>query len=32
MDNAIYGKAVENLKNTDERLSNNTKDYLKWIS
>ena len=32
MDNAVYGKAVENLKNTDERLLNNTKDYLKWIS
>ena len=32
MDNAVYGKAVENLKNTDERLLSNTKNYLKWIS
>ena len=33
MDNAIYGKAKEDLKNkTDERLLSNTKDYLKWTS
>ena len=29
MDNAIYGKAKEDLKNkTDERLLSNTKDYI----
>ena len=32
MDSAVYGKAMENLKNTDERLLSNTKDYLKWAS
>ena len=33
MDNAIYGKAKEGLKNkTDERLLSNKKDYLKWTS
>ena len=33
MDNAIYGKAKEDVKNkTDERLLSNTKDYLKWTS
>ena len=33
MDNAIYGKAKEGLKNkTDDRLLSNKKDYLKWTS
>ena len=33
MDNAIYDKAKEDVKNkTDERLLSNTKDYLKWTS
>ena len=33
MDNAVYGKAKEDLKNkTDERLLSNKKDYLKWTS
>ena len=32
MDSAVYGKAMENLRNTDERLLSNTKDYLKWAS
>ena len=33
MDNAAYGKALENLRNkVDSRLVNNEKDNLKWIS
>ena len=33
MNNAIYGKAIENLRNTiDVKLVNNKKDYLKCTS
>ena len=33
MNNAIYGKAMENLRNRIEvRLLNNRKDYLKWTA
>ena len=31
MNNAVYDKAMENLKNrVDVRVVNNVKDYLKW--
>ena len=31
MNKAVYGKAMENLRNrTDLRLVSNEKDYLKW--
>ena len=33
MNNAVYGKTVENLRNRiDLRLKSNKKDYLKWTS
>ena len=33
MNNAIYGKTMENLRNRIEaRLLNNRKDYLKWTA
>ena len=33
MNNAIYGKIMENLRNRIEaRLLNNRKDYLKWTA
>ena len=33
MNNAIYGKAMENLRNrTDVKIVNNKKDYLKCTS
>ena len=33
MNNAVYGKTMENLKNRlDRRLVNNKKNYLKWTS
>ena len=33
MNNAVCGKAVENLKNRiDVKLMSNQKDYLKWTS
>ena len=33
MNNAVYGKIVENLRNRiDEKLESNKKDYLKWSS
>ena len=33
MDNAIYSKIIENIRNRiDVKLVSNKKDYLKWIS
>ena len=33
IDNTLYGKTIENLKNAiDVRLVSNEKDYLKWTS
>ena len=33
MDNAVYGKEMENLRNrVDVKPVSNTKDYLKWKS
>ena len=33
MNDAVYGKAMENLGNSiDVRLVSNKKDYLKWTS
>ena len=33
MNNAVYGKAIENLRNRiDVKILSNKKDYLKWAS
>ena len=32
INNAVYGKTMENLKKQNVRLVSNEKDYLKWTS
>ena len=32
INNAVYGKTIENLNRIDVRLVSNKKDYLKWTS